>query len=333
MKAVVMNRVGSLSENPVEYRDFEQPVIGPGEVLVKVTACGVCHSNIHLIEGDLRKWGLPAILPIIPGHEIVGVVTDVGRDVKDVRKGQRVGISVIWETCRKCEYCLGGDENLCPERKISGEGVNGGYAEYTKAPHDFVYPVPDNIRDVEAATLFCPGVTAYRAVERADVRPGEHVMVVGIGGVGHFSVQFAKLKGARVTAVDVSDVQLSLAREMGADRALLSKDAEDATLSDKPTKVIMHTPAQPALDLATRVVKNRGTILMAVFGTVLVGFGGEVSIVTSMAGSKKDITAVLELASKGKVRVKATAYPLGQGLEVLRKLNRGEVVGRAVLVP
>lgn len=328
-----MNRVAPLSEDPVEYREFEDPVIGPREVLVKVSACGVCHSNVHLIEGDLRRWGLPASLPIIPGHEVVGVVSEVGPEVKDVTRGQRVGISVIWQTCGKCEYCLSGEENLCPERKISGEGVHGGYAEYMKAPHDFVYPIPDNIREVEAATLFCPGVTAYRAVERAGINPGENVMVVGIGGVGHFSVQFAKQKGARVTAVDISEAQLSLAREMGADEAVLAGQAEEFTKRDKPTKVIMHTPAQPALELATRVVKNRGTILMAVFGTVMVGFGGEVSIVTSMAGSKRDIAGVLELASRGKVRVKATPYPLSQGLEVLKKLNRGEVVGRAVLVP
>ena len=259
------------------------------------------------------KWGLPASLPIIPGHEVAGVVTDVGRAVEDVGRGQRVGISVIWESCRRCEYCLSGDENLCPERKISGEGVHGGYAEYMKAPHDFVYPIPDNLKDPEAATLFCPGVTAYRAVERADIRPGENVMVIGIGGVGHFSVQFAKLKGAIVTAVDVSDAQLKLAREMGADEAILSSETEARTRLQKPTKVIMHTPAQPALDLATRVVKNRGTILMAVFGTVLVGFGGEVNIVTSMAGSKKDIAGVLDLAWKEKIRVRANSYPLSQG--------------------
>jgi propanol-preferring alcohol dehydrogenase len=333
MKAIVMNRVAPLADNPVEYREFEDPVIASNEVLVRVAACGVCHSNIHLIEGDLRRWGLPASLPLIPGHEIVGIVAGVGKEVDDVKLGQKVGISVIWETCRKCEYCLRGDENLCPDRKISGEGVHGGYAEYMKAPHDFVYPIPDGLKDVEAATLFCPGVTAYRAVERANMQPGENVMIIGIGGVGHFSVQFAKLKGARVTAVDISEAQLNLAREMGADDAVLSGSAEEFTRSNKPTKVIMHTPAQAALDLATRVVKNRGTILMAVFGTLLVGFGGEVTIVTSMAGSKKDIAGVLEMASQGRVKVKATAYPLSEGIEVLKKLNRGEIVGRAVLVP
>jgi propanol-preferring alcohol dehydrogenase len=328
-----MTRVAPLSESPIEYRDFDDPVIEPNQVLIRVTACGVCHSNVHLIEGDLRRWGLPAKLPLIPGHEIVGIVESVGQDVEQVSPGMRVGVSVIWETCRRCEYCLTGEENLCLERKISGESVHGGYAEYVKAPDDFVYPVPDGLNDVDAATLFCPGVTAYRAVERANIQPGENVMIMGIGGVGQFCVQFAKLKGARVTAVDVSEPQLNLAREMGADEALLSGNAEQSTMSNKPVKVIMHTPAEQALELATRVVKNKGTIVMAVFGEVFVGFGGEVNIVTSMAGSKSDIAGVLRLAREGKVRARSTPYRLAQGPEVLTKLKNGEIVGRAVLVP
>jgi len=333
MKALVLNRLAPVEDGPLEYREFDDPMVGPGEVLLKVSACGVCHSNLHLVEGDLKVYGIPSMLPIVPGHEVVGVVAGIGHSVKVVKMGQRVGVSVIWKTCGRCEYCLSGDENLCPERVISGEHVNGGYAEYMKAPQDFVYPVPDNMSDVDAATLFCPGVTAYRAVERADVRPGENVMVIGIGGVGHFSVQFAKLKGATVTAVDVSKAQLGLAREMGADHAVLSSEAEEFAKTDRPTKVIMHTPAPAAIGLATRVVKNRGTILMAVFGDVPVGFGGEVSIVTSMAGSKKDLREILNMASQGKVKVKASGHPLSEGTEILKKLKAGEIVGRAVLIP
>ena len=333
MKALVLNRLAPVEDGPLEYREFDDPMVGPGEVLLKVSACGVCHSNLHLVEGDLKVYGIPSMLPIVPGHEVVGVVAGIGHSVKVVKMGQRVGVSVIWKTCGRCEYCLSGDENLCPERVISGEHVNGGYAEYMKAPQDFVYPVPDNMSDVDAATLFCPGVTAYRAVERADVRPGENVMVIGIGGVGHFSVQFAKLKGATVTAVDVSKAQLGLAREMGADHAVLSSEAEEFAKTDRPTKVIMHTPAPAAIGLATRVVKNRGTILMAVFGDVPVGFGGEVSIVTSMAGSKKDLRAILDMASQGKVKVKASGHPLSEGTRILKKLKAGEIVGRAVLIP
>jgi propanol-preferring alcohol dehydrogenase len=333
MKALVLNRLAPVEDGPLEYREFDDPMVGPGEVLLKVSACGVCHSNLHLVEGDLKVYGIPSMLPIVPGHEVVGVVAGIGHSVKVVKMGQRVGVSVIWKTCGRCEYCLSGDENLCPERVISGEHVNGGYAEYMKAPQDFVYPVPDNMSDVDAATLFCPGVTAYRAVERADVRPGENVMVIGIGGVGHFSVQFAKLKGATVTAVDVSKAQLGLAREMGADHAVLSSEAEEFAKTDRPTKVIMHTQAPAAIGLATRVVKNRGTILMAVFGDVPVGFGGEVSIVTSMAGSKKDLREILNMASQGKVKVKASGHPLSEGTEILKKLKAGEIVGRAVLIP
>ena len=322
-----------IEEGPLDYQEFDDPTVEPNEVLLEVSACGVCHSNLHLVEGDLKVYGMPAVLPIVPGHEVVGVVAGTGHRVRNVEVGQRVGVSVIWKACGGCEYCLSGDENLCSERVITGEHVNGGYAEYLKVPQGFIHPVPDNLSDVEAATLFCPGVTAYRAVERADIKHGENVMVIGIGGVGHFSIQFAKLKGATVTAVDVSKAQLGLAREVGADDAVLSSEAEEFAKSTRPTRVILHTPAPAAINLATRVVKNRGTILMAVFGQVPVGFGGEVSIVTSMAGTKRDIGATVDLASQGKVKIKANGYPLSEGTEVLKKLKAGEVVGRAVLIP
>ncbi|MGA2663887.1 MAG: alcohol dehydrogenase catalytic domain-containing protein [Nitrososphaerales archaeon] len=340
MKALVLDRLAAIEDGPLEYREIDDPAVGPDEVLLRVSACGVCHSNLHLIEGDLKVYGIPSVLPIVPGHEVVGRVVGVGHGVKKkeeedegVQIGRRMGVSVIWSSCGRCEYCLSGDENLCPARVITGEHVDGGYAEYIRAKRDFVYPVPDGISDVDAATLFCPGVTAYRAVERARIEPGESVMVIGIGGVGHFSVQFAKLRGARVTAVDLSKAQLELASELGADAVALSSEVEEFVRSERPSKVIVHTPAPAAIELATKVVKSRGTILMAVFGQVPVGFGGEVSIVTSMAGTKSDLGRMMELVSQGRVKVRATGYPLREGADVLRRLKAGEVVGRAVLVP
>jgi len=336
MKALVLDRLAAMEDDPLEYREVDDPTVGTDEVLLRVSACGVCHSNLHLIEGDLQVYGVPSMLPIIPGHEVVGRVVGVGHGAKGedgVEMGKRMGVSVIWRSCGRCEYCLSGDENLCPARVITGEHVDGGYAEYIRAKRDFVYPVPDGVSDVDAATLFCPGVTAYRAVERARIEPGESVMVIGIGGVGHFSVQFAKLRGARVTAVDLSEAQLELASDLGADAAVLSSEAEEFVRAERPTKVILHTPAPAAVELATKVVKSRGTILMAVFGQVPVGFGGEVSIVTSMAGTKRDLGRMMELVSQGRVKVKATGYPLSEGADVLRWLKAGEIVGRAVLVP
>ncbi|MDA4134082.1 MAG: alcohol dehydrogenase catalytic domain-containing protein [Thaumarchaeota archaeon] len=128
MKALVLNGLAPVEKGPLEFREFDDPMVGPGEVLLRVSACGVCHSNLHLVEGDLKLYGIPATLPIIPRHEVVGVVAGIGHSVKGVEMGQRVGVSVIWKTCGRCEYCLSGDENLCPERVISGEHVNGGSA-------------------------------------------------------------------------------------------------------------------------------------------------------------------------------------------------------------
>ncbi len=135
-----------------------------------------------MIEGEFKEFGIPAKLPIIPGHEITGVIEEQGKDVKGFKVGERVGVQVLYESCRVCEYCITGRENLCLSRKATGEVVNGGYAEYIAAPHDFIYTLPSNIGFEEGASLFCPGVTAYRAVKRAGIRFGQRVAIIGIGG-------------------------------------------------------------------------------------------------------------------------------------------------------
>jgi propanol-preferring alcohol dehydrogenase len=333
MKALFMTKIAPIEKHPLRYGNFDDPVVDPNTVLVKVSACGVCHSQLHLIEGDFRMFGIPAFLPIVPGHEIAGVVESVGHDVKNVRPGQRVGVSVIWSACGKCEFCLAGCDNLCLERKTTGEMVNGGYAEYLKVPYNFVYPIPDNLKAEDAASLFCAGITGYRSIERTGIKPDDYVMIFGIGGVGHFSLQFAKLKGAKVVAVDVSKAARRLARELGADEAIPPSEVEKYTKVNKPSKVVVHTPAPAAIDLATKVVKFHGTLMMAVVGDVPLVFNGEVTVATSMVGSQADIREVVRLASEGKVRVKATPYPLNSGTEILKKLKDGQIVGRAVLVP
>jgi len=164
MKAFLCNRIGDIESGVMCYMDVPEPKPLDNQVLIKVKACGICHSNLHMIEGDFRDFGIPAKLPIIPGHEITGVVEDMGKNVIGFSVGDRVGVQVLYESCRVCEFCLTGNENLCLEKKTTGERVDGGYAEYIVAPYDFIYRLPDNLGFEEAAPLFCPGVTAYRAV-------------------------------------------------------------------------------------------------------------------------------------------------------------------------
>ena len=227
MKAQLCTRIDKIENKPLSYETVDDPKLEPNQVLIRIKACGVCHSNLHMIEGEFKEFGIPAKLPIIPGHEITGVIEEHGKDAKGFEVGERVGVQVLYESCRTCEYCITGRENLCLSRKATGEAVDGGYAEYIAAAYDFIYNLPDNIGYEEGASLFCPGVTAYRAVKRAGVKFGQRVAVIGIGGVGHMSLQFAKLAGAETIAIDKSEVQLKLAEDFGSDYAFLADDAEN----------------------------------------------------------------------------------------------------------
>jgi len=334
MKAYLCTRVGDIESGVMSYGEVPDPRPANNQVLVRIKACGVCHSNLHMIEGEFKVFGVPAKLPIVPGHEIAGVVEEVGRDVKGFDVGDRVGVQVLYESCRVCEYCLTGNENLCLGRKATGETVDGGYAEYIAAPYDFIYRLPEGLGFEEAAPLFCPGVTAYRAVRRAGVRMGQKVAVIGIGGVGHMSLQFAKLAGAETIAVDRSDAQLNLARELGADHTLLSEQVEEyAKERGKFDAVMVHAPSQKAVDQATKIVKRGGTILMAVLGQVNVIFPEEIKIIPSVIGSRQDMKETLEIASTRRLKVKYTTYGLSEAEKVLIKLKMGQIVGRAVLTP
>jgi len=334
MKAYLCTRVGDIESGVMEYGDVPDPRPADNQVLIRIKACGVCHSNLHMIEGDFKVFGIPAKLPIIPGHEIAGVVEEVGKDVKGFNAGDKVGVQVLYESCRTCEYCLTGNENLCLERKATGETVDGGYAEYIVAPYDFIYKLPDNLGFEEAAPLFCPGVTAYRAVKRAGVGLGQRVAVIGVGGVGHMSLQFAKLAGAETAAIDRSNAQLSMARELGADHTILSEQVEDFVKEKGKFDIVMvHAPSQKAVDQATKIVRRGGTILMAVLGQVNIMFPEEIKIIPSVIGSRQDMKETLKIASTKKIKVKYTAYKLSEAEQVLTKLKKGQIIGRAVLTP
>ena len=334
MKAQLLQRVAPIEDGPLQYSSADDPKVRPNDVLIKIKACGVCYSNLSMIEGEFRIFGVPGRLPIIPGHEIAGVVADIGADVKNWHVGERVGVQVLYEACGKCEFCLTGREQLCLSAKITGETVDGGYAEMIAAPSDFVYPVPENLSDEEAAPLFCPGITAYRSVKKANVRMGNKVVVMGVGGVGHISLQFAKLAGAEVIAVDKSPGALGLARELGADVAISPAELDEYLAKHgKPDVILVHAPAQPAVDLAFNSVKKGGTIMMAVLGNALVLFPRDYTVMTSVIGARSDMLETLKIAAMGKVRVKSKSFPLSDASAVLGKLKRGEVTGRAVLVP
>ena len=327
-------RIDKIENHPLIYTTVPTPQPQLDQVLIKVQACGVCYSNLHVIEGELKQFGVPAKLPIIPGHEVTGVIDEVGSQAKGFTRGDRVGVQVLWKTDGTCEYCLSGRENLCLKRQTTGEIVDGGYAEYMVTPAAFVHRLPDNLGFEESASLFCPGITAYHAVKRANVRVGQKVAVIGIGGVGHMTLQFAKLAGAETIAVDTSEAKLKLAQDLGADHALTATELDEFIVKTGRSDVVMvHAPSQRAVDQALRIVKRGGTVLMGVCGNVAVEFPEEYSVIGSVIGTRQEMNETLRLASLGKVRVDWSCYRLSEAEAVLVKLKQGRIVGRAILVP
>jgi len=334
LKAQVLHRTDLIENKPLQLENYLDPVPNENEILIRVKACGVCHSNLHVVEGDWRWFGIPAKLPIIPGHELVGIVEEVGQRTTGFDVGQMAGVQSLYDTCGRCEYCLTGREHLCMTQQVAGETVDGGFAELIKVPWQHAYAAPDNMKVEEAAPLYCPGVTAYRAIKRSGVRFGQKIAIFGIGGVGHLSVQFAKMAGAEVIAVDTGQAQLAMARELGADHTARPDELENLLSKiGRPEVVAIHVPSQKAIDQAYAIVKRGGTILQCVFGRPLINFAEEPTIITSLIGTRNEMNDVIGLAIKGKITVKSKPCSLSEANEALLKLKKGEVVGRLALLP
>ncbi|HII03295.1 MAG TPA: alcohol dehydrogenase catalytic domain-containing protein, partial [Candidatus Nitrosotenuis sp.] len=202
MRAMVLEMLGPIESKPLKLRDIEVPQIKKSnDLLIKIDACGVCRSQLHGIEGDWKKYGIPPALPTVPGHEITGTIVKTGPNTKKLKVGQRIGISPLHGSCMSCQYCNVGKEHLCDQAEITGETMLGGYAEYITITEDFATPIPDSMKSDYAAPLFCAGITAYKAVKAAEPAKGKSVGIFGVGGVGHLSVEFAKLEGMRVIGV------------------------------------------------------------------------------------------------------------------------------------
>jgi len=336
VKAVLLHRPKPIEQGPLSVEEVPIPIIGRRQVLVKVGACGVCRSNLHMIEGDWVEKGVPAKSPIVPGHEITGKIAKLGEGVDAFKEGDRVGIQPLWSTCGRCEFCLTGRENICLSKQITGETVDGGFAEYMVADANHLYHLPDNLQDAEAAPLFCPGITAYGAVKKAELRAGKRVAVFGVGGVGHMVIEFARLNGADVIAVSRSSRGLDLAKELGASEAVdISKgDRKDWLKRIGPVdSSIVFAPSTELAELAMRATKPGGVTVIGVFVEIgTLPFVEEKRVVGSVVGSRQDMMEVLKLASDRKIRPVHEEFELEKANEVLNMLKTGRIRARAVLV-
>jgi propanol-preferring alcohol dehydrogenase len=333
---MILESPGPLESGVVRRAEVADPHPGPGQIVMEVAACGVCRSNLHMIEGDWVRYGVPAFTPIIPGHEVVGRVTEVGSEVGWLHPGDRVGVQPLWSTCGHCAYCLTGRDQLCASKQITGETVNGGYARYMLATAAHAYRVPDSVGDVEAAPLFCPGITAYNAVSKVVPTPGSTFALFGVGGVGHMVIQLAVLAGAEVYAVARAPEHLALAEELGA-HPVDARGGDPASVSASLGGVdaaVVFAPSDAVVAQAIDAIKPGGTVVLGVHAQVgALPFADEKRVVGSVIGSRHQMQEVLALAAAGKIRAQTETYALEDAVEALQRLKGGEVRARAVLVP
>ena len=341
MRAMVLSECAKIETNPLKPTNIDKHQIErPNEILLKIEACGVCHSQLHGIEGDWKHVGIPDTLPIVPGHELVGKVIEVGKDVTKFKTGDRAGITPLLEACKKCQYCKEGKEYLCESSKITGETLKGGYSEYITVIEDFATKVPDSMKSEYAAPLFCAGITAYKAVKATEPKLDKKIGVYGIGGVGHMAVQFAKIEKCKVIAFSRTQNHLDVAKRLGAiDAMVFSKDQEEFLHKLKENHglldaAIVFAPADIVTDTAIKSVKKGGIIVIATIGkNPEFSAFEEKTIRGTLIGSTKDMEQVIKICDENDIEVIYETFPLDEANEALQKLKNSKIDARAVLIP
>lgn len=333
MKAAVVRAFGA----PLEFENRPVPVPGPRQVVIKVEACGLCRADVSAARGE---WPVRPRLPLVPGHEAVGRVVAVGDEVQNVRHGDRVAVPRLGWACGRCEYCRSGQEALCPARMHMGYDMDGGFAEYVCAFADFVVHVPFEIDALDAAVLSCGGLCAYKAVRTSGARPSDLTAVFGIGGVGHLAVQYARMAGASVVAVDTVKEKLEMAEDLGAGHVV------NATVDDPvhviqdlggADQAIMTAVSPEAADDAMASLRPGGRLVLVAMPAgatlrvpIFLAVTRAITIVGSSGGSHRDLTEVFELHAAGRTRVVHEARRLEQVNLAIEELEADQVQARLV---
>jgi len=341
MRAMVLSKLGPVESNPLKLTEIDRlEITNPKEVLVKIEACGVCHSQLHSIEGDWEDIGIPPTLPTVPGHEVVGKIVEVGSNVTKFKVGERVGITPLLGSCLDCQYCNDGKEYLCEKMDVTGESLKGGYTEYITVSEDFATKVPDTMKSEYAAPLFCAGITAYKAVKAAEPKKNKKIAIFGVGGVGHMAIQFAKIEGCEVSGVSRKGKHLEVAKKLGADNVFVYSSNQKQFLQDVNEKyglfdaAIVFAPVDQVTDTAIKSIKKGGTVVIATVGKIpnFLAFE-EKTVRGTLIGSRKDMEDVIKISDEHKLEVVTESFPLEQANEVLVRLKNSEIDARAVLIP
>ncbi len=335
MKAAVVHAFGK----PLAIEEVAIPAPGPGEVLVKIVATGVCHTDVHAADGD---WPVKPTPPFIPGHEGTGMVAALGGGVTNLKEGDPVGIAWLHDACGLCEYCITGWETLCEAQHNSGYSVNGSFAEYAVGSAAYVARLPERPDFAALAPILCAGVTTYKGLKETEARPGEWVAISGIGGLGHIAVQYAKAMGLHVVALDVTDDKLALARNAGADVTVNARSPDAAAQVLQATGggahgVLVTAVSPPAFAQALRFARRRGTVSLVglppgefatpIFDVVL----KRITIRGSIVGTREDLAEAIAFAAEGKVHSHIKLAQLEDINGIFSDLKTGNVDGRMVI--
>lgn len=333
MKAAVVREFGK----PLSLEEVPKPEPGPGQIVVRIEASGLCHTDIHAANGD---WPIKPKLPLIPGHEGVGIVESCGKGVTEVKEGDRVAIPWLGSSCGICEHCVAGWETLCEAQTNTGYTVDGAYAEYALANAKAVVKVPKGVDPFEAAPITCAGVTTYKAVKMSGARPSDLVAIFGVGGLRHLALQYAKIAGATVVAVDLLDEKLRLARELGADYTVNAREQDPVAAIKElggADAAISVAVSPKAFEQAYQSLRRGGRLVfvalpadnyirLPIFETVLNG----IQIIGSIVGTRRDLAEAFELHALGRTRVVYEKRPLEQVNECFKAVEHGQVKARVV---
>ncbi|MPQ73467.1 alcohol dehydrogenase AdhP [Acetobacter senegalensis] len=334
MKAAVVHEFGK----PLTIEELDIPDIRPDQILVKMTACGVCHTDLHAASGD---WPKKPTVPFIPGHEGVGVVTKVGSNVTWVKEGDEVGVPWLYSACGHCEHCLGGWETLCAKQQETGYSVNGCFAEYVVADPNYVARLPKGIDPVKVAPVLCAGLTVYKGLKMTDTKAGNWVAISGVGGLGQMAVQYGVAMGLNVIAVDIDDQKLATARKLGAALTVNARTTDPSAFIQKEVGGVhgglITAVSTKAFSQAMGYVRAGGTLVLnglppgdfpiSIFDMVMKG----TTIRGSIVGTRLDMIEALSFFAEGKVTSVTQTDRLENINNIFTRLEEGKVEGRIVI--
>lgn len=331
MRAMVLSQLAPIESAPLRLEEVKTPEPGEGELLLQVKACGICHTDLHTVEGDLPR----VKLPVIPGHQVVGEVVKLGAGCSLYKPGDLAGVAWLYSTCGRCQFCLSNRENLCLEAQFTGYDVNGGYAEFIVVPEKFAYALPARAEAAELAPLLCAGIIGFRALRLSEVKRGGRLALIGFGASAHITLQVALYLGCEVFVFSRSEAHRRLAREMGASWA--------GTLVDTPPRpvdgVIVFAPAGEVVPRALEIVDKGGVVALAgITMSAIPPLNYEKhlyheKILRSVANStRQDGREFLEIAARIPVRAKVEQFPLKEANQALQRLKKGSINGAGVLI-